>query len=107
MGKDKDTQLESQTLEPKFEVVEPNNGIYHTYTNHITADWTLFDIHLRFGELAMQPGFKTPGFSVTRLEERACITMSWAEAKNLRELLTDLISRYEDVNGEIKPPKMP
>ena len=40
-------------------------------------------------------------------QERAAVTMAWQRAKLLAEMLTDLVKSYEDVNGEIKPLKLP
>jgi hypothetical protein len=39
------------------------------------------------------------------VEVRAAVNMAWAQAKFLRDMLTDAIERYEIANGELKWPE--
>jgi hypothetical protein len=41
------------------------------------------------------------------VEERAAITFSWPQAKQLRDIFAGLVASYEEANGEIKPLKLP
>ena len=87
--------------------VEPANGMLRIYGNQFTLDWTASDIRIRFAELNVEPTVKTPGIKMVKIEERASVTITWANAKYLRDALADAIVRYENVNGEIKTPLLP
>jgi hypothetical protein len=39
--------------------------------------------------------------------ERAAITLSWHQAKNLIDMLNGVVKNYEEINGELKTPKLP
>jgi Protein of unknown function (DUF3467) len=108
MTKETKKQLEAQSesqsaIERRTpEWVPSPDGIREVYTNFIYANWGPFDVRLRFGQLV--PG---PQASPWVIEERAAVTMAWPHAKILRDLLIDLVKRYEDTNGEIKPLALP
>jgi hypothetical protein len=78
-----------------------NPNSLDVYSNLIMVNWSLFDVRILFGQVV--PPLSE---SVSRVvaEQRAAVTVAWAEAKVLRDLLTDAIQRYETVNGVIKPP---
>jgi len=92
---------ETTELDPKPPIPEQNEGMVNLYTNSLSIDWTLYDVRIKFGHLtfAGQP----PKLVI---EGKAGVTMAWAEAKALRDSLSDLVARYESVNGEIIPPKL-
>jgi len=73
------------------------------YGNFVHPTWTLFDVRIRVGILVPDEA-DASDFVV---EERAAITVSWPQAKNLRDVLTGLVTSYEEANGEIKPLKLP
>jgi hypothetical protein len=84
----------------KFEWLRRKDGTPDIYSNYVNASWTLFDVRVTFGQLLPLDVGSNSGFVV---EERAAVTIAWAEAKILRDALNDLVARYEKVNGEIKP----
>jgi hypothetical protein len=92
--------------EPKAEVplrgidwVQPAKGVLETYSNFINASWAPDDVRLRFGTLLPDPN----GIGVNwTIEERVAVTLSWARAKDLRDLLVELIAKYEAKNGEVR-----
>jgi hypothetical protein len=88
----------------KFEWVKRKEATPEIYCNYVTASWTLFDARIVLGQLIPVDNASHSGFLV---EERAAVTVAWAEAKVLRDALTDLVARYEKINGEIKPLKLP
>lgn len=78
-------------------------GTPQIYTNFANVSWTLFDVRFVFGQLIPA----APGTKQFIVEERASVTFAWPEAKALRDMLVALIAQYEEVNGEIKPLKIP
>ena len=86
----------------QYKWIAARNGVINQiYCNYAHPSWTLFDVSLRLGQLI--PDDAARSFVV---EERTTVTFSWAQAKFLRELLTRLVSAYEEVNGEIQPIKL-
>ncbi len=77
---------------PEFEYVEPEDGIFRTYTNHHRFGSTDYDIRLLFGELLNVEEGKII------IEETAQVTMSWKQAKELLGTLQDLIAKHEAPN---------
>ena len=51
----------------------------------------------------MPPSSDGPKFEA---EENVRVTVAWPEAKVLANMLADLVKRFEDSNGEIKPLKL-
>jgi hypothetical protein len=88
----------------KFEWIKRKEGTPEIYCNYVTASWTLFDVRIVAGQLVPKDNAAHAGFVV---EERAAITVAWAEAKVLRDALIDLVARYEKTNGEIGTLKLP
>jgi len=86
--------------------VEPKHGTYNAYANFVNALWTPHDIKLKFGELTKM--VESPDSTKTFIiEEQASITLTWSEAKILQGMLSDIIGRFEKLNGEITTPKIP
>lgn len=90
--------------EAQFEWVRPKEGTPEIYGNFSNFSWTLFDVRVQIGQLIPKGSHPTLGFVV---EERGAVTMAWPEVKILRDVLADLVDRYEKVNGEIKPLTLP
>jgi hypothetical protein len=88
----------------KFPWVKPKDGAPEIYCNYLHAGWTLFDVRLVMGQLVPLSDDLDSQFVA---EQRAAVTMAWPEAKVLRDMLSDLVARFEEVNGEIKPLKLP
>lgn len=87
-----------------FQWVDSQYKSKEIYANLIHLTWTLFDVRINAGQLKpIKAGFPNSGFVV---EEQGAMTMSWPQAKYLRDLLVNLITSYEKVNGEIKQPKL-
>ena len=79
------------------------DGSHHEiYSNYLHASWTLFDVRVQLGQLV--PARDRPKDFV--VEEKAAVTISWSQAKNLRDLLADLVASYEETNGEINRLKL-
>jgi hypothetical protein len=95
---------ENKQSEPiKFKWAKPTEPKPEIYTNYVHTTWTLYDVRFMLGLLIPTE----PGFSLEfEVEQQAAITISWAQAKNLRDFLVRLIESYEKTNGEIKPLKL-
>jgi hypothetical protein len=87
----------------KFEWVKPKE-VPEVYGNFFNASWTLFDVRFLIGQLVPTGVDQTSQFVV---EQRAAVTIAWAEAKVLRDILNDLVAKYEHANGEIKQLYLP
>lgn len=73
------------------------------YTNFVHTSWTLYDVRFLLGQLIpTEPGVSL-GFAV---EPQGSVTISWAQAKNLRDVLIALVENYERANGEIQRLKL-
>jgi hypothetical protein len=86
-----------------FRWVKTKDNIPEIYSNYLQVSWTLFDVRIVLGQLV-------PSNPVSRefvVDERGTVTMAWPEVKVLREVLTNLVAKYEQTNGEIKPLKLP
>ncbi|MEO8657229.1 MAG: DUF3467 domain-containing protein [Bryobacteraceae bacterium] len=92
-------------IEPRFEYIEAREGVHNVYSNHLQALWTTDGVRIRYGELIKISG--EPSERLFTIEDRAAITLAWTQAKYLHAVLSDIISRYEALNGEIKPPTVP
>jgi hypothetical protein len=94
---------------PFVELQEPEEGIIDIYSNHILINWGPYDARIRFGHVFQLPD-QTPEDPLkqrTIAEEEVAVTLAWPEVKFLRDLLIELVSRYEAVNGELKVPISP
>lgn len=86
--------------------IEPEDGICEEYSNFININWTLFDVRIRFGQVV--PNREDPADRARLvISERAAITMPWGQAKALRDMLIDMVKKYETVNGELTIPTLP
>jgi hypothetical protein len=91
---------------PPIEYVSSLDGIKEIYCNSIDVNWTITDVRLRIGQiLATRKEHKAESQWV--VEERAGVTFSWQQAKHLRDMLIQVVDRFEAVNGEIKTPILP
>lgn len=88
----------------KFDWVVPEEGVFEVYGNIFHASWSLYDIRIRVGQLVPTSPEEDARFVA---EERAAVTIAWGQVKNLRDVLIDLVGRYERTNGEIKQVKLP
>ena len=89
--------------QPKFTWAKPKEPKPQIYTNFVHTSWTLFDVRFQLGQLVpIEPGVSND-FVV---EEQGSVTLPWAQAKYLRDVLIGLIENYEKANGEIKPLKL-
>lgn len=95
--------LDKLPLEP------PEDGVAEAYANVVNMNWTLYDVRIRFSALLQVPDDERPTWENQHgiLLERAAVTMPWHTAKTLRDLLDGLIKNYEEINGELKPIKLP
>lgn len=82
-----------------LKTIPAKDGVFEDYGNQINLTWTLFDVALRFGQIVPAPGEDPPWANM----EVAAITIPWGQAKALRDMLNDIVSRYENANGGIKP----
>jgi Protein of unknown function (DUF3467) len=95
-------------ISPKTEWIRNSRGVYEGYANLFFSNWTPLDVRIRFAQLITDPRKPQPGGEGTSVaEEHAAITMTWAHAKILRDLLISIVSHYEKTNGEIVVPKLP
>jgi len=90
-------------------IEEPEEGVVAAYSNWVNMDWTLYDLRLRFAELMQVPNDESPNWKNQHgiLLERVAVTLPWHQAKNLRDMLTNVIRSYEELNGELQPIKLP
>ena len=80
--------------------VKSPNGRLEIYTNMCHLTWSLDDVRVRIAQLISEgrPGGEMQTFA----EERATVTFTWRGAKMLRDQLSNIISKYEQENGEIQ-----
>lgn len=72
------------------------------YANYLNVSWTLFDVRFVLGQLVPSE----PAAKEFVVEQRGSVTFAWPEAKILRDMLINIVARYEEANGEIKPLKL-
>ena len=84
------------------------NATRFSHKNVVNGNWTLYDIRIRFSELIQVADDERPTWENQHgiLLERVAVTMSWHQAKHLRDLLGGIIENYEKLNGELKPIKL-
>jgi hypothetical protein len=92
----------------KLVVVDKPGGVDHVYANHITLGVTAYDVAIWFSKLVRLPQHHPDAQPLNQIEQRSSVTLAWAEAKFLRNALTDVIDKLEALNGEVNPtPKIP
>lgn len=67
-----------------------------SYSNHIEANRSFYDLSLTFCQISKNLKEQTV------LEEQVTTIMTWEQIIRLRDLLTRLIKQYEDTNGKIR-----
>jgi len=87
-------------------MVYDSENIVNVYANRFRTEWTNTDLRIRFGEIMFQSkmlkGDAAPKSQRTLIiEERVGLTMTWLTAKELRDELNTLITKYEAANGEL------
>lgn len=92
---------ETSTKRTTFTFIPAKDGVAEIYSNYLDASWTLHDVRMRFAQIV------TNGEDQFYAEERVAVTLPWQQAKVLRDVLSNLISRYEELNGEMKPINLP
>ena len=90
----------NEDKKPPIEWVSPPDGVPEYYANMVNVLWSLDDVRFKIGQLVDNPSKITPGPPVVA-RASAAVTLSWRNAKALRDDLIDLIDSYERVNGEI------
>ena len=86
-----------------FEWHQAKEPLPEIYSNFLHASWSLHDVRLLFGHLKPEYG-NSDRFVV---EERGAVSLAWAQAKLLATVLTRIVDKYEEANGEIKPIILP
>lgn len=86
----------SEDKKPPIQWVNPPEGVPEYYTNMVNILWSLDDVRFRIGQLV---DGSEPKSVIAR--SSAAVTLSWRNAKLLRDDLIELINAYEKVNGEI------
>jgi hypothetical protein len=76
-----------------------SQNIINIYANRFRTEWTNTDLRVRLGEMMFS--FDDPARKKLVVEERVGVTMTWLTAKELRDQLDLLITKYEAANGEI------
>ncbi len=94
-------------VESKIDVRDSSHGLASVYSNRFDVMWTPHDVKMKFSELIKIVETTTDSPRTNVYEERVHVVVSWIQAKALAVALTELVSRYEAVNGEIKVPKLP
>ena len=69
-----------QSAHPKYEFIQPRDGIHNIYSNHVNAVWTAHDIRITFGELVKLTEATNKSPRVFTVEDRVGVTMAWTEA---------------------------
>ncbi|MHB1672616.1 MAG: DUF3467 domain-containing protein [Acidobacteriaceae bacterium] len=86
---------------PKTKWVKSPLGVAEYYVNTSLVMWSLDDVRFRLGQLVNAEDNSSNEDFKAVAQERAAVTMSWRNAKMLRNQLMQLIKLYEDTNGEI------
>jgi hypothetical protein len=93
----------------KVPLEEPEGGVFEAYSNVVNMNWTPYDVRMRFAELLQVPDDDRPTWENQHgiVLERVAVTIPWHQARLLRDMLDGLIKNYEQLNGELKPLKLP
>jgi len=92
------------TIPPQQRKIElvPTEDTFDVYSNFSDVNWSLHDLTFRFGQIT--PMLKDSDTWIA--DEKVRVTVAWAYAKALNAVLTHLVASYENVNGEIRQPKL-
>jgi len=90
------TKTSSDQPRPKWIRREDSAEIY---SNLYFINWSRTDVRLRFGQMIPVNEVGTNVEFV--VEEQAAVTIAWAQAKALRDSLSDAVERFEKMNGVI------
>ncbi|SPE40138.1 hypothetical protein SBA3_3650006 [Candidatus Sulfopaludibacter sp. SbA3] len=93
----------------KVPLLEPEDGAFRAFSNVAQLNWTLTDVKIRFCELTQESDDERPTWDNQHgiLLEHAAVTMPWYTAKLLCLNLVSLLKNYEELNGELKRPRLP
>ena len=91
--------MPEETKPSELVFVTGEQGAFRTYSNHINILWNAFDVRFVFGDFT---GLPDPNDGKIHVETKATISVSWTQAKQISEILAEVIRRYEAANGEIK-----
>jgi hypothetical protein len=97
---------EEQEQQNKVDWVIPDEGVRDAYCDWYHLNWLPLNVRVRFGQIVADPRV-SPQDARWVINEQAAITMPWATAKSVNEMLTRLIVAYEKQNGEITVPTIP
>lgn len=96
----------SEKENDQIPLIKDTNGLPELYSNLVNVNWTLYDVRLRFIQMVANPTDALDKVGWAALE-KGNVAIPWGQAKILRDMLTEVIKRYEDVNGEIADTKLP
>jgi hypothetical protein len=84
----------------EIEIEAPEEGTFYCYSNIFNLAWSAQDLKLQFCEL-MDDSTKFPSGFTPRLERLAIVTVSWTQAKEIARMLTQIVAKYEELNGPV------
>jgi hypothetical protein len=92
----------SKSEKPSMQWVPSPSGVIEIYANLATLQWSLDDVRVRVAQMINSPETPNPGDDLVAIaQERVAVTMSWRNAKRMRDSLIEAIDAYERKNGEI------
>ena len=93
----------NEESKPTIHWVRSPSGMPEYYANMVHLMWSLDDVRFRLGQLVESPETIDPGPNFKAVsQENVAVTISWRNAKLLRDQLTNLVEAYEKANGQIK-----
>lgn len=102
MPKTADKQPDKRTSDLVSKTIDSKNGVQRFYSNNVDALWTPHDVSVKFSVLTTIKEATDTSPRTHTYEELAIVTVAWTEAKLLYRMLSDIVSQYEKLNGEIK-----
>ena len=95
--------MSDKDAKPPMKWIESPDGVCEIYANTLHTTWSLDDVRIRLAQLVDSPETPNPGPDfLGAAEERAAVTLSWRNAKVLRDELSGVIENYERTNGPIR-----